>query len=281
MINSTIPDVSPPLLATALLVDLRNFTPNLNAARVDQNGINLFCNFLSEFYALCLNASLIALPPTLREEPPLYVNSTGDGVLVIFSDDSHVRQGFLAAIILHLVLQNKCQSYNSTIGMASCPTTSFGIGVESGPVWRVRAEVLYERCSTTVDTYIGQCINVAARAEAISKLLHNANTIIAKTTNDLLCREIFEQSYNDIVQKALDPTLEDKERLAVHDVMNDLNRRLCVTFIHHHNLKGVEEPMLLFRIADHSINFGNPRFEALVQKLTDGDRSPVRCVEVS
>ena len=48
---------SPPAPATALLVDLRNFTPNLNAASIDEQSISDFCGFLSEFYALCLEAA--------------------------------------------------------------------------------------------------------------------------------------------------------------------------------------------------------------------------------
>lgn len=260
-------EVSPPQLGTALLVDLRNFTPNLNAAQTDERGINKFCHFLSEFYALCLDASLTALPPQLRQQPPLYMSSTGDGVLIIFTDDSHARYGFLTAVILHTVLRIKCEGYNSRMESSTCPTTSFGIGVESGPVFRIVAQSPGE--NPIVDTYIGPCINIAARAEAMSKILHRANTIISATTNQLLCEELLGESYAEFIQQALDPQVPDAERLQIYDKMNFLNRTLCLSFIHHHNLKGVNEPVALFRIADSSAHFGNPRFESLIVKLTD------------
>src|SRR5215467_2862652 len=105
MVPSCPHEVSPPLPATTLLVDIRNFTPNLNAAPADEQGINVFCHFLSAFYAVCLHASLTALPTALRLRPPLYMSSTGDGVLMIFTHDAHARHGFLAAILLHVALQ--------------------------------------------------------------------------------------------------------------------------------------------------------------------------------
>ena len=263
-------EVSPPSMGTALLVDLRNFTPNLNAAKSDERGINIFCHFLSEFYALCLDASLTALPAGLRRQPPLYMSSTGDGVLIIFTHDSHARHGFLTAVMLHTVLRVKCEQYNSRVQPSACPRTSFGIGVESGPVSRILAQSPDDNLYPIVDTYIGPCINIAARAEAMSKVLHRANTIIAETTNELLCKELLGESYATFIHKALEPDMRDDERLATYDKMNFLNRTLCLSFIHHHNLKGVDDPTALFRIADSAAYFGNPRFEALIVKLTDG-----------
>lgn len=263
-------EVSTPVTATTLLVDLRNFTPNLNAAKVDDRGVNGYCYFLSDFYALCLDACLIALPSSRRQQPPLYMSSTGDGVLIVFSHDSHVRHGFLAALILHNVLQSICEHYNSRLDNPVCPRTSFGIGVESGDVCRIRASPPTEGGDPIIDTYIGSCINVAARAEAMSKVFYRANTIIAETTNELLCQEIFGESYNALIRQAFDPAIPDKERLAVHDKMNSFNRGLCLTFLHHHNLKGVDKPVPLFRVADASAYAGNPRFDSLVAKLTSG-----------
>ncbi|HEV8717388.1 MAG TPA: hypothetical protein VGX03_31780 [Candidatus Binatia bacterium] len=261
-------EVSPPLPATTLLLDIRNFTPNLNVAKADDRGINGFCHFLSAFYARCLNASLIALPTGLRLRPPLHMSSTGDGVLILFTHEAHIRHGFLAALLLHVALQQHCAGYNAQQHEGACPQTSFGIGVESGRVSRVRAQSLGDPGAPLVDTYIGPCINVAARAEGVSKLLHRTNTVIAPTTNTLLCERLFGEDYTALMTRALDEGLMDSERLALHDRMNDLNRRLCLTFIHHHHLKGVEQPMPLFRLANSAIQLGNPRFETLLALLT-------------
>ncbi len=262
-------EVSRPVPATALLVDIRNFTPNLNAAREDDQGVNLFCHFLSAFYALCLRAALLALPAPLRSQPPLYMSSTGDGVLIIFTHATHVRNGFLTAILLHLALLEECGVYNSNRGEMTCPRTSFGIGVESGQVSRVRAQSPGDPGYPLVDTYIGPCINVAARAEAVSKLLHRANTIVSHEINSLLCKELFGTDYDELIERALHPSINDIERLALHDRMNDMNRGLCLSFIHQHHLKGVDEPVALFRLANSSVEMGNPRFEALLGRLTE------------
>jgi class 3 adenylate cyclase len=269
MVPSCPHEVSSPIPATTLLVDIRNFTPNLNAARTDEQGINVFCHFLSAFYAICLNASLVALPPALRLRPPLSMSSTGDGVLIIFTHEAHVRQGFLTALLLHVALQQQCAGYNAHRSEPPCPQTSFGIGIESGCVSRVRAQSPGDPGYPLVDTYIGSCINVAARAEAVSKLLHRANTIIAQTLNTRLCAVLFGENYDALIARALDPGLGDTERLALHDRMNDLNRRLCLTFIHHHHLRGVEQPTALFRLANSTIQLGNPRFDALLALVTE------------
>jgi class 3 adenylate cyclase len=262
-------EVSPPLAATALIVDLRNFTASLNASSADTEQRNRFYQFLSEFYAICVDACLMALPPESRLKPPLYLNSTGDGVLIVYLCEAHVRCGFLAALLMNLTLQSMCESYNAT-SQAKHPKVSFGIGVESGVVSYISASAPLSGQDATnpvVDTYIGECINVAARAEAMSKVFYGARTIIARGTNEFLCAELFGENYSALIRDALDVTLPDDKRLAVHDKMNDLNRRLCLTFIHHHNLRGVDEPMPLFRIADSSAVPGNPRFESLMASL--------------
>jgi class 3 adenylate cyclase len=263
-------EVFPAILATTLLIDIRNFTPNLNAAQADEGGINGFCRFLFAFYALCLEASLLAVPPDLRLRPPLSLSSTGDGVLILFTHEAHVRHGFLAAILLHVALQQHCAGYNARQRAGACPQTSFGIGVESGQVSRVRAQHPGDPGSLVVDTYIGPCINVAARAQAVSKFLHRTRTVIAQTTNTLLCQTLFREHYEALMARALDEGLGDPERLALYDRMNELNRHLCLTFIQHHHLTGVEQPMPLFRLASSAIHLGNPRFAELLAVLTAG-----------
>lgn len=56
--NDTLHEVFPPTPATALLVDLRNFTPNLNAE--PQESSEGFYSFLAAFYATCLDSCRVA-----------------------------------------------------------------------------------------------------------------------------------------------------------------------------------------------------------------------------
>ncbi len=270
--EDTVYELSPPVPATAILVDLRNFTPNLNAAGEDERGINLYCYFLSQFYALCIDACLVALPPSLRERPPLHISSTGDGVLIIFTHDLHARHGFLATIILHMVLGAKCNKYNADPQHAGSPPTSFGIGVDSGEVCRIRAFPPGEDPFPIVDTSIGSCINVAARAEAATKAFAHIRTIISNNTNELLCQHLFGESYTALGERSGDRTLADDIRLALYDQMLELNRKLCLDFIHYHSLKGVDRPVALFRIAGLRLSLSNPRFEELIAKLTESEQ---------
>src|SRR5687768_16190239 len=93
---------SPPVPAAALLVDLRNFTPNLNAAA--RGSSNVFCDFLARFYGQCLRACTLALPPSDRNGDAFYLNSTGDGILAVYAGESHHVRGFLASVLLHNIL---------------------------------------------------------------------------------------------------------------------------------------------------------------------------------
>jgi hypothetical protein len=54
--------------------------------------------------------------------------------------------------------------------------------------------------------------------------------------------------------------------------MTDLDRRLCLAFLHYHHLKGVDRPLPLFRITDYSAHPGDARFMTLLGRLADGDR---------
>jgi class 3 adenylate cyclase len=269
---TSLPGSSPPAPTTALLVDLRNFTPNLNTASLDEHRISDFCRFLSEFYALCLEAANVALPPFLRGQQHLYVNCTGDGVLILFLHPSHVRHGFLTALLLHLSLQDQCDEYNRRSRHAGCPEVSFGIGVESGEVCRVRTGPETADGRPQVETYIGSCINVAARAEALTKVYHRVHTIVAEHAHELLCRGLLAQSYRQLVRTALDDEGDGEGGRAAQSKMTDLDQRLCLGFLHYHHLKGVDRPLPLFRITDHSAYPGNDRFMALLGQLTEGEQ---------
>jgi class 3 adenylate cyclase len=202
----------------------------------------------------------------------LYVNSTGDGVLILFLHGSHVRQGFLAGLMLHLSLQDRCDEYNGRAQKVGCPKVSFGIGVESGEVCGVRAGPEKADWPPRVETYIGSCINVAARAEALTKGYYLAHTIVAEQAHELLCRGLLGQSYRELVRAALADDGGGEEGRATRNTMTDLDRRLCLGFLHYHHLKGVDGPLPLFRITDYSAHPGNDRFMTLLGQLADGHR---------
>jgi class 3 adenylate cyclase len=256
--------VEPPVPATSVMVDLRNFTPNLNAAAHDPDGTNQFCYFLAEFYAAALDACLLALAPEQRQAPTFAVNSTGDGLLAVFLGPRHFADGLLVAFLLEASLRRCCQR-REQIPARPFPV-SFGVGVESGEVARVHAR----SGGASVDTFIGHCVNVAARIEALTKLLSSASVAIGDTTIELCTDALYGETFSKLREQE-QRAATDAERVAVQKRMDEINRDLCLTFLDRYILKGVELPLPLYRIDGTATRPGVERFEKLLRALVRGD----------
>jgi class 3 adenylate cyclase len=244
----------------------------LNGCPNDSEGISLFCHFLGDVYAIVLASCIKALPPGLRDRPPLLTSSTGDGALVVFTGDWHFGFGFLAAIMLDGALGCCCERFNRTRSQDRLPNTSYGIGVESGSVSRIQAQPRTGGGRPAMDTFIGQCINVAARAEGVSKMLYAANTVVSDETVELVGQAIFGENFRD-KRAAEARCVSDEERVRIQEGMAELNRKLCLSYINRHVLKGVEGPTPLYRLARSTLEAGVPRFNELVTRLVRGDVS--------
>ncbi len=256
--------VDPPVPATGVLVDLRNFTPSLNAAGVDDRGTNRFCFTLADFYAATLDQCMRAIAPTERETPALSVSSTGDGLLVVFMGPRHFANGLLAAFLLEAGLEATCRRHNAA--NPAMPTISFGVGVESGVVSRIRAG----GGVAGVDTVIGHCVNIAARVEALTKLIASARVIVADSTVERCAEAFFGTTFASLRAQERAAT-NDTDRVALQNRMNEINRELCLTYLDRYALKGVEEPMPLYRLDDSATCGGVLRFDRLLEHLVDGD----------
>lgn len=282
MPHASLQEVHAPEPATAVVVDMRNFTSHLNAAETDAKGVNRFYRFLSRFYGLCLDAGMLAIGPKERGRPPLSITSTGDGMLAVFrSPERHVEHAFLATLVLHSLLDRICRGYNEDTSRSGLPETGYGIGVETGLVTRVQAAARNEEGGPVVDTLLGDCINVAARAQALSKELHQAHVIVSERANILLCERLCGENYAALMRESSVTSLPDADRLAHLNRMGALNRALCLSFIHVHQIRGVPRPLALFRVSESSARLGNPRFEALLDKLTHGDAAHRREIEAT
>ncbi|MEZ4315811.1 MAG: hypothetical protein R3A79_07890 [Nannocystaceae bacterium] len=262
--RSTLVDVDPPVPATGVLIDLRNFTPSLNAAPLDARGTNQFCYFLAEFYAVSLELCTLALAPDEREAPPLSVNSTGDGLLVLFDGERHFLHGLLAAFLLESGLRRLCERRTAT--SPDMPAVSFGVGVESGTISWVRAR----QGSVGVDTFIGHCVNVAARVEQLTKLVANARVIIGDTTVERCAEALYGETFASLRARERAAT-SDELRIATQKRMNEINRDLCLTFLERYTLKGVDEPVPLYRLEEAAMVAGVARFERLLASLVGGN----------
>ena len=256
--------VDPPVPATGVLVDLRNFTPSLNAAGVDDRGTNRFCYTLADFYAETLDQCMRALAPAERDEPAISVSSTGDGLLVVFMGPRHFANGLLAAFLLEAGLTTSCQRHNEA--NPNMPTISFGVGVESGEVSRIRAGAGI----ASVDTVIGHCVNIAARVEALTKLIASARVIVADSTVEL-CAEAFHGTTFASLRAQERAAGNDTDRVGLQKRMNEINREMCLTFLDRYALKGVEEPVPLYRLDDSATCGGVTRFDRLLEHLVGDD----------
>lgn len=247
-----------------MLIDLRNFTRSLNASLTDDRGTNQFCYFLAEFYAVSLELCMLALAPDERDEPPLSVNSTGDGLLVLFDGPRHFIHGLLAAFLLEAGLRRLCERRNASA--PEMPTVSFGVGVESGTISWVRAR----QGSVGVDTFIGHCVNIAARVEALTKIVASARVLIGDTTVERCAEALYGETFAALRARERAAT-SDAARVSLQKRMDEMNRDLCLTFLHRYTLKGVDEPVPLYRLEEAAMVVGVARFERLLAALVAGN----------
>ena len=260
-----------PVPATSVIVDLRNFTPNFNAATVGGDGVNEFCRFLAEFYSRSLESCLVAMPPGARGDPGLiHTSCTGDGVLVVFLGPWHFASGLLAGFLLDASLDRLCSAQSPMTGV---PSVGFGAGIESGEVSTVRSG----HGNAGFTTVIGHCINMSSRMEALTKVISDARVIIGDATVELCAAEFYGTTFHQLRARERAAS-DDAARLAIHDTMNTMNRELCVTYLDRYNLKGVDAPSPLYRPALGWRDLGTPRFDALLTALVR--QNPTHLAEV-
>ncbi len=259
--------VDPPVGATALLVDLRNFTTLLN---LSGPGGDPFYPFLREVYAVILRACLAAVPPARRAAPPVLVNSTGDGALVVFTGDRHAALGFLAAVLLDAALTRACARYRREVPGPAADLVGFGVGVESGEVTRVRGRPPAGPGDLVLDTYVGRCINVAARAEGVTKVIERASTVFSDGVVERVAGDCFGKNFA-ALREAEAASRTDEERLPHLTAMRDLNHDLCISYIHRHHLKGVDGAVPLYRLSRAALDPALPRLRGLLARLVGRD----------
>jgi|SRR5215831_1362388 len=247
--------------SSALVVDIRNFTPNLYSGRTSASRRDSFCAFLTRFYNCCIQDCVTAC----RSGDPqdLYVNGTGDGILAVFLSRRHVFDAYLAGLMLCNHLTDLCDQYNR-LKSKRVPHISFGMGIDCGQVQRVIST--NEGCQV-ISTYVGDCINVAARLESLTKNYTRTYVLLSERANGVLCKGLFRQDYDKLMVSALNPSLPSHRRRRLWARMAKLNERLMVTFMHLHNIRGMPDALAVFRLSPTLAAFGRPEFGRLVAKL--------------
>jgi class 3 adenylate cyclase len=239
-----------PLFGTALLVDLRNFSAQLDAA-ASGAALREFGGRLGQFYALCRSAAEAA-----TRGDAVHLASTGDGMLAVFHGPQHVRQATVCALLLRLSIARIFPMAADVSGNAAA---SFGVGLESGELCRVLAGGRA--------TYIGRCINLAARLETMTKTLDSADCVLGEGLVSELYRIATGQDFAAMSRAAMDPRSDDREHLRQVAEFGRANHALCLNFLHYHRLRGMDRPVALHGISKRAGVPGNPRFEALLDLL--------------
>lgn len=258
--------------ATALVADLRGFTAELSRTHGRPVQRRVYCGFLASMNAAVVQSATLALDPRARAafRQHVHVASTGDGALLVFRGDGHPRAAYLAALLLNAALSSLCAEYART---TEAGAIDFGIGVESGSVTGVGAHP--EGDGVSLATVVGGCINAAARVQDLTKVVHRTNVLLCNHVVEALTTDLLHQDYRTLMEGALVPagSIDDDTYLALETRMVELNRRLCLQFLHHHLLRGFDGPQAIFRVSMSSAVLGNPRFEALLDGLVQHDRT--------
>jgi hypothetical protein len=131
------------LRVTAVFIDIRDFTKNLNERFDDDNYFELLESVYKEGIDLAIE---------INQNDAFYINSTGDGYLTVFSGEDNHLKGFFFALFLHKLLESKFLSYFKK--PLADGEYFYGVGLESGSVKRVIAESNAKK----IETYIGNVI---------------------------------------------------------------------------------------------------------------------------
>lgn len=255
------------LSASILIADIRNFTPNLRDSERSTTSHLIFCEFLSDFYRTCVDACTISCAPG---DKSLYINSTGDGILGVFlSEKRHYVDAYLAGIMLFNKLPALFKAYNRK-KHKRVPDVSFGIGIDSGSVWRVTSADEDPLDQPVIQTYIGDCINIAARVESVTKEHDRTNLIVSENTYQFLCQNLFDINYANLMNQATDKSLTGKKKKQIWDKMNKLDEHLLLRFISAYNLRGVSRPIRLYRLSPTLASPKRPECRKLLKALSQG-----------
>lgn len=239
------------LPATAVFVDIRNFTTNLKKYYRCEDYFILVENVYKEGMLLAQEIS---------GSDNFYLNSTGDGFLIIFFNTKHYLEAFYFSLLLqHNLKAHFISFFKDDLALGDY---YYGIGLESGYVKKVYAEVNGQN----VTTFLGNVINISARLEALSKEHSRAPIIYGPEINEKLVGEISKDNYSELMEKAIEAKTSERSK-DFHRKMSDYNSELLSSYLFEHKLKGVDKSVPTFRISPSLFNFKKNHFWDLITKI--------------
>jgi class 3 adenylate cyclase len=220
--------------ATAVLVDMRDFTPTFNEHREARREAD-FLRMVDSFYGACADACR----ETYDGDPgdDLYLGSTGDGVLAVFQQDEHGAAHTLRAYLACLLMLERLPA---VFGVTRSDRPRFGIGMEMGCVTAVGP-------ATGPRTVLGHCINVAARLEGLTKVFASTSFVLGAEANRVLVSALLGEDYEAMMREAIEATLDASEVGRLWARLRAANDALGLIWMGSVQLKGVRDPLPAFR----------------------------------
>ena len=221
-------DVYKKVKASALCLDIRDFTPTLSE-NIKNKTDNKFYLFLSSVYQLGVD---LASELTQKTNDTFYINSTGDGFICVFFGEDHYFQAYFMGLALINKLKELTDLYEHQITFKSENLYKFGIGIETGEVVKVSTQG-----KSIIVSYIGDAINLAARIEAKTKEYKDTPMIYGEHINNLLCLALYDTDYDNLAN-IVNTKRTRRARKALNDDMNYFNDVMISDFLHSHTIKG-------------------------------------------
>lgn len=240
---------------TVIMLDIRNFTDTFSK----------FCDD-NDFFRLIEDVYKTGI--VLAEDftgTDFYINSTGDGFLLILFGENHYLSGYLIAFFLIKYLTPMFENffeYRRNVKSHKEGDYYFGIGLESGNVRKAEGKTL----NTDVVTYLGDVINITARLESITKDHARAPIIFGNEINEKLTFYFFNESYKELMAKAKRARKNEIIK-SIHQKMNEINAFFLSSYIYEHRLKGVEKHYPTFRISPALMENDDFSFRNIIDKL--------------
>lgn len=236
--------------STSVITDIRNFSQTFKDFQNKESGE--FLNFIENYY-LTLNT----LARTISSR--VHMSSTGDGIVAIFIDpETHHRDAFAYILSTHRLLKGLCEQFtliNDGVNI------SFGMGADSGNVWKVGTGFLR--------TYVGTVINRAARIEEMTKMFASTTAIGNSLYKNLL--KDFYPAFHELIEEVNDYDIvlnENPEAVLI-------SKKFCLQYVFNMPLKGIQEDAPIFRVSESLIS-DDKIFWGILEKLIGEKSSEIK-----
>lgn len=234
--------------STAVLTDIRNFSKTFKEFQHKES--DEFLKFIEKYYML-----QNSLARTISDK--VHMSSTGDGILAIFLDkEDHHKKSYAYILSTHKMMHSLCREFeNNHPGY----TVSFGMGADSGSVWKVGDGFLR--------TYVGTVINRSSRIERSTRLFANVTTAIGNSLYKSLVKDFYPSVY-EILQETEDYDLilnENPEAILI-------SKQFALQYIFNMPLKGIQGDAPIFRISESLIS-DDKFYWKIMEKLLGKEKS--------